>query len=255
MCCVAIYQCHGGKNDMIEIKNVSFAYSKPSNMDQPFVLKEVDLSIKKGEIVSIVGPSGCGKTTLVNLLAGYIEPSSGEILVNKEEIKGPGRDRIVISQENDLFEWMTVYENMKIVNTNEAEIEKYLKLTDLFEFTAMYPNDLSGGMKEKLSIARALAGKGEAIIMDEPFASLDYSTKEKLYDELLGIFSKSEQTIIIVTHDVTEAIYLSGKIFVLDSVPSKIQKIMKVPFEYPRKKEIKETNEFLNLRKEIQESY
>ena len=240
---------------MIEVKNVSFAYPKPSDMSQPFVLNDIDLSIKKGEIISIVGPSGCGKTTLVKLLAGYIKPNSGEILVNKEIIKGPGRDRIVINQEHDLFEWMTVYENMRIINKDKIEIEKYLKLTNLFEFGGMYPKDLSGGMKEKLSVVRALAGKGEAIIMDEPFASLDYSTKEKLYDELLNIFSKTEQTIIIVTHDVAEAIYLSGKIFILDNSPSKIKKTILVPFQYPRKKEIKETKEFLDLKKEIQESY
>lgn len=230
-------------------------YSDPSNMDQPFVLKDVDLSIKKGEIVSIVGPSGCGKTTLVNLLAGYMKPTEGEILVNKKNITGPGKDRIVINQENDLFEWMTVYENMKIVNNDETEIIKYLKMTDLYEFKNMYPKDLSGGMKEKLSIARALAGKGEAIIMDEPFASLDSSTKEKLYDELLEVFSNAEQTIIVVTHDIAEAIYLSGKIFVLDSAPAHIEKIVSVPFIYPRKADIRETKEFYNLTKEIRESY
>lgn len=240
---------------MIEIKNVSFAYPKPNNIDQPFVLHGVDLSIKKGEIVSIVGPSGCGKTTLVNLLAGYLEPTEGEILVNKKAITGPGRDRIVINQENDLFEWMTVYENMRIVNEDKVEITKYLKLTELYEFKNMYPNDLSGGMKEKLSIARALAGRGEAIIMDEPFVSLDYSTKEKLYDELLDIFSKADQTIILVTHDVPEAIYLSGKIFVLDSIPTSVQKVISIPFAYPRKIEIKNTKEFFDLKQEIRRSY
>lgn len=240
---------------MIEINKVSFSYPKPSNINQPLVLHNVSLSIKKGEIVSIVGPSGCGKTTLVNILAGYIEPTSGEVLVNKNPITGPGRDRIVINQENDLFEWMTVYENMQIVNKDETEIIKYLKLTELYEFKNMYPKDLSGGMKEKLSIARALAGKGEAIIMDEPFTSLDYSTKEKLYDELLNIFSKAEQTIILVTHDVAEAIYLSGKIFVLDNMPTSVQKVISVPFVYPRKLEIRDTKKYINLKKEIRNSY
>jgi len=198
-----------------------------------------------------VGPSGCGKTTLVNIIAGYIKPIMGEILVNNQIINYPGKDRIVINQEDDLFGWMTVYENMKLVVKGDEIIEKFLNLTNLLKFKNLYPSELSGGMKKRLSFARALAVDPEFIIMDEPFGSLDYRIKQKLHEELLNIVKASNKTVLLVTHDIEEAIFLSERIIILSKELAEIRQEIIVPFDYPRKIELKDSIDFLNLKRKI----
>ena len=198
-----------------------------------------------------MGPSGCGKTTLVNIIAGYIKPIMGEILVNNQIINYPGKDRIVINQEDDLFGWMTVYENMKLVIKGDEIIEKFLNLTNLLKFKNLYPSELSGGMKKRLSFARALAVDPEFIIMDEPFGSLDYRIKQKLHEELLNIVKASNKTVLLVTHDIEEAIFLSERIIILSKELAEIRQEIIVPFDYPRKIELKDSIDFLNLKRKI----
>jgi len=235
---------------MLELKNISHYYLNKQK-EKLLIFNNFNIKINKGAISAIVGPSGCGKTTLVNIIAGYIKPIMGEILVNNQIINYPGKDRIVINQEDDLFGWMTVYENMKLVVKGDEIIEKFLNLTNLLKFKNLYPSELSGGMKKRLSFARALAVDPEFIIMDEPFGSLDYRIKQKLHEELLNIVKASNKTVLLVTHDIEEAIFLSERIIILSKELAEIRQEIIVPFDYPRKIELKDSIDFLNLKRKI----
>jgi len=235
---------------MLELKNISHYYLNKQK-EKLLIFNNFNIKINKGAISAIVGPSGCGKTTLVNIIAGYIKPIMGEILVNNQIINYPGKDRIVINQEDDLFGWMTVYENMKLVIKGDEIIEKFLNLTNLLKFKNLYPSELSGGMKKRLSFARALAVDPEFIIMDEPFGSLDYRIKQKLHEELLNIVKASNKTVLLVTHDIEEAIFLSERIIILSKELAEIRQEIIVPFDYPRKIELKDSIDFLNLKRKI----
>lgn len=239
---------------MLELKKVSHFYNNKRNK-KISIFKDFDMKIEKGDIFSIVGPSGCGKTTLVNIIAGYIKQTGGEVLVNNKAVTGPGKDRIVINQEDDLFGWMTVYENMKLVVDNEEIIEKFLSLAKLSDYKGLFPSELSGGMKKRLSLARALAVNPEFIIMDEPFVSLDYVLKQELHEELLNIIKFSNKTVLLVTHDIEEAVFLSNKILILSKNPTEIKGEFLVSFPYPRRRGIKETDEFLELKRRILAEY
>lgn len=237
---------------MLKIKNIYHSYLN-NDGNKIVVFNGLNLEIKEKEIVSIVGPSGCGKTTLVNIVAGYIKPINGEVLINNKSIIGPGRDRIVINQGDDLFGWMTIADNVKLVAKNKSEdnIDKYIKLVHLGRFKNAYPKELSGGMKKKLSLARALAAEPEFIIMDEPFSSLDYQAKEKLYEEFLNIVKFSNKTVLLVTHDIEEAIFLSNRVVVFFNTPTLIKQEVTIPFPYPRDKKIKESDDFKELKIKI----
>ena len=235
---------------MLELKNISHYYLNKQK-EKLLIFNNFNIKINKGAISAMVGPSGCGKTTLVNIIAGYIKPIMGEILVNNQIINYPGKDRIVINQEDDLFGWMTVYENMKLVIKGDEIIEKFLNLTNLLKFKNLYPSELSGGMKKRLSFARALAVDPEFIIMDEPFGSLDYRIKQKLHEELLNIVKASNKTVLLVTHDIEEAIFLSERIIILSKELAEIRQEIIVPFDYPRKIELKDSIDFLNLKRKI----
>lgn len=235
---------------MLELKNINHYYLNKRN-EKLLIFNNFNIEINKGAVSTIVGPSGCGKTTLVNIIAGYIKPIMGEVLVNNKIINYPGKDRIVVNQEDDLFNWMTVYENMKLVVNDDKIIEKFLDLTNLLDFKNLYPNQLSGGMKKRLSFIRALAVNPEFIIMDEPFSSLDYQIKQKLHEELLNIVKASDKTVLLVTHDIEEAIFLSDRIMILGKEPAEIKQEIIVPFSYPRRVELKNSTDFLNLRSRI----
>lgn len=235
---------------MLELKNIYHYYLNKQN-EKLLIFNNFNIKINKGAVSAMVGPSGCGKTTLVNIIAGYIKPIMGEVLVNNKIINYPGKDRIVINQEDDLFGWMTVYENMKLVIKGDEIIEKFLNLTNLLKFKNLYPSELSGGMKKRLSFARALAVDPEFIIMDEPFGSLDYRIKQKLHEELLNIVKASNKTVLLVTHDIEEAIFLSERIIILSKELAEIRQEIIVPFDYPRKIELKDSIDFLNLKRKI----
>lgn len=237
---------------MIELINVSYSYEDSTNK-QFEVLKDISFKIENGELISIIGPSGCGKTTLANLMAGYLKNKKGKICENGKDIIAPGKDRFVINQENDLFDWMNVEENVSFFADNKKKVSEYIKLVGLENCKRKYPYELSGGMKKRVSIARALAANAEVLIMDEPFNSLDYSIKEKLYDDLAKIWKKTNKTIILISHDIEEAIYLSDRIIILKNRPTSIKKIFNVPFSYPRNSSLKDSVRFMNIEKQIKE--
>ncbi len=233
---------------MLELKNISHHYRNQSRNIKISVLESINLLINEGEFVSLVGKSGCGKTTLVNIIAGYIQPVGGSIFVNDEKVVAPGKDRIVINQAHDLFDWMTVYQNMRLVSKNDSDINKYLSMTGLSEFTDAYPYELSGGMKKRLSLARALVVDPKFIIMDEPFNSLDYQLREKLQEELLDIVRKSKKTILFVTHDIEEAVFLSDRVIVLSGKPTQIKKEIIVSLPNGGDASMRDSMDFIRLK-------
>lgn len=204
---------------MIVLNNVSKRYD--NGFGSPYVLRDLYLHIKPHEFVCILGKSGCGKSTLLNLLAGYIKADNGKIYVNKNQIKGPSKDMGVVFQEHALFPWFTVMQNIgfgPMINKNKDAKDialRYLQMIGLDEYKDYYPNQLSGGMKQRVGIARAFANNPKILLMDEPFSALDPNTRQKMRDELLRIREDSGTTIVFITHDITEAVYLADRVVVL----------------------------------------
>ncbi|HIH61840.1 MAG TPA: ABC transporter ATP-binding protein [Methanobacteriales archaeon] len=223
--------------------------------DRP-ILQDINLQVEDGEFLCIVGPSGCGKTTLLRIIAGLEKPTTGRILADGRPIKGPGADRGFVFQQYTLFPWRTVLENvtfgLELKELEKDEREKiaidYLKLVGLEDFKDAYPYELSGGMKQRVAIVRALANNPRFLLMDEPFAALDIQTRNLLQRELLYIWDKTNETIIFVTHNVDEAVFLADRIVVLSARPGRILKIFKVEIDRIRDRLSKE---FLTLRGEI----
>jgi len=220
------------------------------------VLENFNLEIKKGELVTLVGPSGSGKTTILRLIAGLEEPTSGEISINGRACSCPGADRGMVFQDFALFPWRTVRKNVefgmeisKIPKEERRErAEKYIKLAGLENFIDSRVSELSGGMKQRVGIARALVGHPDVILMDEPFGALDAQTRNIMQVQLLKILEKTDQTIIFVTHSVDEAVFLSDRVIVLTKRPAKIKEIYEIPWPRPRDRA---TPEFTALRKKI----
>lgn len=230
---------------MLEIRNISKTFNDKhsrSTQDNKEVLENVSFDVADGDFVSIVGSSGCGKTTLINLIMGLDRPSSGEILINGKKVTGVSSDRALVFQENALFPWLNVQQNievgLKVSGLRRAErsriAEKYLSIINLTEFRDYPIYRLSGGMKQRVAIARALALESDILIMDEPFGALDTNTKCNLHDEILRIWKKTGKTIIFITHDVEEAVLLSKKVIILGYAPNNVKKIIDIPLEYPR---------------------
>ena len=200
------------------------------------VLDRIDLHVEKGQFVSIVGPSGCGKSTLLYLIAGLEQPDSGEIRISGKKVKGAGPDRVVVFQEDGLFPWLTVLDNvtygLRLKNMSKKEAEDkgrdMLKMVHLSNYADAYPHQLSGGMKQRASIARALVMDPDILLMDEPFAALDEQTRMVLHNELLEIWKKTKVTIFFITHNIREAVLLSEKIIVFETRPGKIKETFTV---------------------------
>lgn len=227
----------------LSINDVSKIYDTPKG---PYtVLDGVSLTVEEGEFVCVIGHSGCGKSTLLDMVSGFRQPSSGEVRLKGQVIDRPGPDRMVVFQNYCLLPWKTVFENVylavKAVHPNKSKAEKtelvhkHLAMVGLDEAADKKPGQISGGMKQRVAIARALATYPEVLILDEPFGALDAITKEELQEELLQIWTDHRVTIMMITHDIDEALFLADRVVMMTNGPSaKIGEIMTVPFDRPR---------------------
>ncbi|MEI6235343.1 MAG: ABC transporter ATP-binding protein [Planctomycetota bacterium] len=205
-------------------------------------VQSVDLNVYDGEFLALVGPSGCGKSTLLNLIAGFEKPDAGEILFEGKQVTGPGPDRLVLFQEHGLFPWLNVRQNvefgLRVRGLTKPErrerADQYVKMVHLQKFSKSYPFQLSGGMKQRAAIARALAVEPTMLLMDEPFSALDPRTRDILHLELQELWMATKKTIVFVTHSVEEAVRLADRIVILGSQPGRIRKILTVPLTHPR---------------------
>lgn len=219
-------------------------------------LQDISLSVEEGAFVCIVGPSGCGKSTLLNIAAGLEQPSEGEVYVDGERVNAPGADRVVMFQESALFPWLTVEENVRFgmkmakipKEEQEIRLEKYLKMVQLSQFKSYYPHEISGGMKQRAALARALTLDSKILLMDEPFSALDKQTINILRKELEQIWEQTKKTILYITHSVEEAVYFADRVVVLSDNPGEIKEI--IPVDLPRPREI-EDEAFVRLRGRI----
>ncbi|WP_418320953.1 ABC transporter ATP-binding protein [Piscinibacter sakaiensis] len=227
------------------------------------VLDHVSFDIRDGEFVSIIGPSGCGKTTLMNIVGGFVQPTEGRVLLDGKPIAGPGPDRGVIFQEYGVFPWLTVRQNIEfglkldankaIAGDRAAIAERYMKLMGLTDFANHFPKHLSGGMRQRLAIARAYAVRPQFLLMDEPFGALDAQTRSAMQDLLLEVLQSEGKTVMLITHSVEEAIYLSSRIIVVTARPACIRTIIDIPFGYPRAENVHEDPRFAELRSQVHE--
>ena len=207
------------------------------------VLDKIDLCIEEGEIVCLVGPSGCGKTTLLDIMAGLTKPDQGRVLADDQLVEGPGRHRLVMFQESALFPWLDVFGNVMfglkrkpgLSNGERREIADYhLRLVGLEKFKHAYVHELSGGMKQRIALARSLAPDPRVLLMDEPFAALDAITREQLYQDLQDIWQTRRKTMVFVTHDVREAACLGDRVFLLSPSPGRLREEFKISLPRPR---------------------
>jgi len=204
------------------------------------VLDNVSLEVGKGEFVCLLGPSGCGKSTMLNVIAGFLTPTSGRVLIDGQAVRGPDRRRVFVFQERGVFPWLTVEGNIGfgLFDLPQAEREKriahYVEMVGLKGFEKAYPRELSGGMKQRVEVARALAVDPDMLYLDEPFGALDSITRLVMRGELLRIWEAERKTVIFVTHDIDEAVQLSDRVIVLSARPAKIQTIVDIDMPHPR---------------------
>ncbi|HEX8167339.1 MAG TPA: ABC transporter ATP-binding protein [Beijerinckiaceae bacterium] len=225
----------------LTLRNLSKTYFAPDAGAHVTAVRDVSLEVAAGEFVSVVGPSGCGKTTILNLVAGFIAPTGGEILVGGRPVRGPGPDRGVVFQSFALFPWKTVLENVafgpKMRGIPRAERERiareFLALAGLAHAAERYPNELSGGMQQRVGVVRALANDPDVLLMDEPFASVDAQTRMTLQEELTRIWQERRSTVLFITHDVAEAVFLASRVVVLSK--GRVLKELEVPLPRPRR--------------------
>ena len=233
-------------NHKLKLHNVTKIFT--SEEGDIKALETINLEVKPTEFLCIVGPSGCGKTTLLRMIAGLDYPSSGEIILDGERVRGPSPDRGMVFQEYSLFPWKTVLKNVEFgleirgVQDRRKIAERYIELVGLQDFENSYPYELSGGMKQRVAIARALATEPAILLMDEPFGSVDAQTRNVLQEELLEIWKRTEKTILFVTHSVDEAVYLADRVAVMSARPGRIIECMRINIARPRKRTSVEAN-------------
>jgi NitT/TauT family transport system ATP-binding protein len=243
----------------LEARNVSLSYRSERTGGMVEALRDVSFDLQPGEFVSIVGPSGCGKSTLLNIIDGLLPATSGEFLLDGRPVREPGRDRALVFQEPSLLPWRTVLRNItfglechKIASAEAKQRALALiRLVGLDGFANAYPYELSGGMQQRVNLARALAVDPEVLLMDEPFAALDAQTREAMQAELLRVWERTKKTVLFVTHQIDEAIYLSDRVIVFSSRPGRIAEIITPTLPRPRNLQIKHLPEFHALMERI----
>ena len=242
----------------IQAKNVFLTF-RPKNRDPVTALQGLDLEVTQGEFLSLVGPSGCGKTTFLNVLLGLLRPDAGDIRLDGKKITGPGQERAMVFQEFGLLPWRTVLANVELglelkgvaaAARRERAVE-LIKLVGLSGFDQHYPHELSGGMKQRVGLARALATDPEVLLMDEPFAALDAQTRDIMQMELLQIWDRAKKTVLFVTHSIEEAAYLSDRVIVMTARPGRTKSVIKINLPRPRDYEMRLSAEFNNIKAKI----
>ena len=252
------------QNHKLLAEHVSVFYEKDK---QDFlVVDDVSLSIQEAEFVVIVGPSGCGKTTFMNTFAGLVRPAKGKVFMDGEEITGPSAERGVVFQQFALFPWKTVYENIEFglkyrgipKEQRDEIVKKYVRLVKLDGFEKSFPHELSGGMKQRVAIARVYANRPQVLLMDEPFGALDAQTRTIMQEDLSEMFMTEKRTVVFITHSVDEAIYLGDRVVIMTARPGKIKRVINVTEEnlVPQRRglgydEVVNLREFLDLKTEI----
>jgi len=249
---------HGGKigTGLVDIDQMAVIFGTGQKAHR--AIEETSIRIEPGEFVCILGPSGCGKSTLLNAVAGYVRPQRGEVRVDGEPVKGPGPDRGMVFQQYSLFPWKTVKENVafgpkvagKPWRTAASIADTFLTMVGLTRFADRYPAELSGGMQQRVGIARALANYPRVLLMDEPFGALDAQTRQMMQESLLNIWSQFGTTVLFVTHDIDEAIFLSDRVLVMSAAPGRIIADLAVDLPRPRLPEMTAEPTFGQLKRQ-----
>jgi NitT/TauT family transport system ATP-binding protein len=243
----------------LEVKGLGKTFTTPQGKEVN-ALKNIDFTVHRREFVCVIGPSGCGKSTLIRILAGLETPTTGEILLNGEAVTGPGPDRGMVFQGYTLFPWLTVKRNVmfgllesgRSKVTAEEEALQWIDLVGLSQFANSYPHQLSGGMKQRVAIARALANQPKILLMDEPYGALDAQTRAKMQQYLMEIWQNIDVTVLFITHDLDEAIYLADRILVLKANPGEVHELIEVPVPQPRSPDQLLSPEFLATKKRLE---
>ncbi len=241
----------------IEARDVSISFEARGSVID--AVQKVSIDVQPGEFVSLIGPSGCGKSTLMNAVAGFTMPDSGTLTVDGKTISGPGSDRGVVFQQYSLFPWMTVRKNVEFglkmqgmpASQRETQARTLLGLAGLLAFENHYPSQLSGGMKQRVGIVRALATSPQVLLMDEPFGALDAQTRSVMQEILTNMWQRLRLSVLFITHDIEEAIFLSDRIYVMTARPGRIKAELKVDLPRPRKPEMMETPAFTAMERKI----
>ena len=244
----------------IVIERLGMTYSSAAGNFE--ALRDVNLSIAHGEFICLLGPSGCGKTTLLNTIAGFLEPTTGALYMDGVRITGPGPDRGVVFQQYAVFPWLTVKENVQFGlrlaanRKTPEEIDRisdhFINLVNLEDFKDSYPKELSGGMKQRVAIARSYAVNPQVLLMDEPFGALDAQTRHFMQESLLQILEKERKTVVFVTHGVEEAAFLSTRVVIMAARPGRIRDVIPIDLSYPRDAATKTSPEFIKIRAGIE---
>ena len=239
----------------VSIDNLSVSFS--SRGQDVLAIQDINISIRPGEFVCLLGPSGCGKSTLLNCVAGFVKPTLGSISVDQEAITGPGPDRGMVFQQHSLYPWKTVLQNIAFgpevtgrgKGSPKATAQTFLRMVGLSKYAEYYPHELSGGMQQRVGIARALANYPKLLLMDEPFGALDSQTRLMMQENLLRLWRDLSITVLFVTHDVDEAVFLSDRVLVMGSNPGRIVRDLPVNLPRPRNSDTTVSREFVELRK------
>lgn len=247
-----------GAQPMLELRNVGRSFRSPDG-GEVVVLKDINLSINEGEFISLVGASGCGKSTLLRLIDGLLETTEGQVFVHGQPVSGPGTDRAMVFQQDCLLPWRTVIDNVAygqiLAGVSKAEAhaqaQQFIDMVGLKGFEQYYPHQISGGMRQRANVARALAVNPKVLLMDEPFAALDAQTREIMQRELLRIWRTQQKTVLFVTHQIDEAVFLSDRVIVLGTRPGTVRADIRVNLPRPRDLSLKRTQQFAGLVDEI----
>jgi len=244
----------------LEIRNLTKRYDVERERRQVVALSDVSLTVSDGEFMAIVGPSGCGKTSLLNIVAGLMRYDAGDVIIDGKKITGPGVDRAVVFQQASLLPWRTVASNVRYgmelqkrfdADTMRMRTDRFIELVGLSGFERHYPSELSGGMQQRVNLARALAADPAVLLMDEPFAALDAQTREHMQAELLKIWSAARKTVLFITHQINEAVYLADRVAVMSARPGRVKGIVQIPFDRPRALSVKRDPKFLEIEERI----